>query len=165
MNKIQLTEEQKKCVECPLDKKKLIINADPGTGKTEVLKHRVLFIHQQNEQQRKLILVLAYGRNIAREIRTKLKLEKIKVYDHLKNILPAINNHHTCSLNECPTYLENMKPLALVCTVHSLANGITDLVIKQQFQEKRKIKILVSTQTIERKQSFVHVEDKKEKFV
>ena len=47
MNKIELTEEQKRCVECPLDKNKLIINADPGTGKTEVLKHRVLFIHQQ----------------------------------------------------------------------------------------------------------------------
>src|SRR5436189_109062 len=82
-----------------------------------------IFIHQQNERQRKLILVLAYGRNIAKEIRAKLRAEKIKVYDRLKNILPALNHHHTCSLDKCPTYLENMKPLALVCTVHSLANG------------------------------------------
>jgi len=165
MDKIELTEEQKKCVECPLDKSKLIINADPGTGKTEVLKHRVLFIHRQNERQRKLILVLAYGRNIAKEIRAKLRAEKIKVYDRLKNILPALNHRHTCSLDKCPTYLENMKPLALVCTVHSLANGITDVVIKKQFQEKRKIKILVSTQTVEKKQGLVHVEDKKQKFI
>jgi superfamily II DNA/RNA helicase len=45
MNEIKLTEEQKKCAEYPLDQKILVINADPGTGKTEVLKQRVLFIH------------------------------------------------------------------------------------------------------------------------
>src|SRR3954447_7974815 len=98
MNKIELTEEQKKCVEQPLDKRVLIISADPGTGKTEVLKYRALFIHQQNQQQRKLILALAYGRNIAAEIRTKLSSEKIKVYDRLKNLLPAVSTcQHVCS--------------------------------------------------------------------
>jgi len=38
---IDLTKEQIKCVEYPLDKKVLVIDADPGTGKTEILKHRV----------------------------------------------------------------------------------------------------------------------------
>src|SRR5271154_4696507 len=104
MDKFQLTEEQKSCVEYPLSKRILVISADPGTGKTEVLKHRALFIHQQNQKQRKLILVLAYGRNIAAEIKTKLRTEKIKVYDRLKKLLPALLVHqHVCSLNECPT--------------------------------------------------------------
>src|SRR5207253_5324070 len=97
MNEIKLTEEQKKCVEYPLDQKILVINADPGTGKTEVLKKRVLFIHNHlvkmgqvtqeiNQQQRKVILVLAYGRNIAKEIRTRLNSHEIKVYRRLKYI-------------------------------------------------------------------------------
>ena len=61
----------------------MVINADPGTGKTEVLKQRVLFIHNSltkteeinNQPQKKLILVLAYGRNIATEIRMKLRAQ------------------------------------------------------------------------------------------
>ena len=103
MNKISLTNEQKKCSEYPLDQKILVINADPGTGKTEVLKCRALFIHQQSQKQRKLILVLAYGRNIAAEIKAKLKIEKIKVFNRLKDLLPALSAHqHVCSLNGCP---------------------------------------------------------------
>ena len=135
--KIELTEEQKKCVEWPLNNN-LVIEANPGTGKTEVLKYRTLFIHQQNESKRKLILILAYGRNVAAEIRAKLKEEKLKVYDRLKNLLPALIHQHTCSLKECPVYLASTKPLILVCTIHSLANGINGLVIKKLFQEKRK---------------------------
>ncbi|RHZ36595.1 UvrD-helicase domain-containing protein [endosymbiont GvMRE of Glomus versiforme] len=163
-NKIELTKEQKSCVEWPLNNN-LVIEANPGTGKTEVLKYRTLFIHQQNERQRKLILVLAYGRNIAAEIRTKLKAEKLRVYDRLKNILPALAHQHTCSLNECPVYLESTKPLILVCTIHSLANGINDLVIKKQFQEKRRTKILVATQDVEKKHGLVPLEDKNQKFI
>src|SRR5207245_5211630 len=105
MSEIQLTSEQKECVEYSLDKKILVISADPGTGKTEVLKHRVLFIHRQNQSQRKLILVLAYGRNIASEIRTKLTAEKIKVFDRLKTLWSVLLTHqHTCSLNECSSF-------------------------------------------------------------
>ncbi|RHZ35472.1 UvrD-helicase domain-containing protein [endosymbiont GvMRE of Glomus versiforme] len=163
-NKIELTKEQKLCVEQSLNSN-LVIEADPGTGKTEVLKYRTLYIHQQNKKQRKLILILAYGRNIATEIRTKLKAEKLKVYDHLKKVLPVLVHKHTCSLNECPAYLENMKSLVLVCTIHSLANGINDLVIKKLFQEERKTKILVTTQTVEKKHGFVSIEDKNQKFV
>ena len=165
MSEIQLTPEQKECAEYSLDKKILVISADPGTGKTEVLKQRTLFIHQQNQQQRKLILVLAYGRNIAIEIRTKLKAEKIKVFDRLKNLWPVLSAHqHICSLNEFPTSWENRQPLVLVCTIHSLAYGINDLVIKQQFQEKRKTKMLVATQTVEEKHGVVLVENQDQKF-
>ena len=97
MNEIKLTEEQKKCAEYSLDKKILVINADPGTGKTEVLKQRVLFIHDrllkmeqgvQKVSRRKVILVLAYGRNIAAEIRAKLSAQGLKCYKHLKYIQP-----------------------------------------------------------------------------
>lgn len=99
MNEIKLTEEQKKCAEYPLEQKILVINADPGTGKTEVLKQRVLFIYNHlikmgleaqkvSQQQKKVILVLAYGRNIASEIRTKLSAQKLKVYRRLKHIQP-----------------------------------------------------------------------------
>src|SRR4051794_3665342 len=149
MSGINLTEEQKKCAEYSLDQKILVINADPGTGKTEVLKQRVLFIHNYltemetgNQPQKKLILVLAYGRNIAAEIRSKLKVHQLKVYRRLRDILPLLTHQHICTLNECPTYLENKQPLILVCTIHSLASGINDLVIKQQFQEARKIHVL-----------------------
>ena len=76
MTKIELTEEQKKCVECPLNKQTLIIDADPGTGKTEILRHRVKFICQQNKRRRKFILVLAVGKNISKSIKKKLKEEE-----------------------------------------------------------------------------------------
>src|SRR5437763_1104692 len=121
MNTIQLTEVQKKCAEYPLDQKILVINADLGTGKTEVLKQREIFIYDHlvrieqvtqavNQQQRKLILVLAYGRNIDTEIRTKLNSHGIKVYRRLKYIQPLWNHQHTCtSPNKCPTNLENMR--------------------------------------------------------
>ncbi|CAI2183228.1 157_t:CDS:2 [Funneliformis geosporum] len=86
---IKLTPEQKKCAEHPLNQKNLVINADPGTGKTEVLKQRVLFIHEfllkaeqgnkgMSRWQRKVILVLAYGKNIAAEIRAKLNARGLK---------------------------------------------------------------------------------------
>ena len=172
MNEIKLTEEQKKCVEYPLEQKILVINADPGTGKTEVLKQRVLFIHNSltkteeinNQPQKKLILVLAYGRNIAAEIRTKLKSHQLKVYRHLKDVLPLLEHQHICTLNKCPTYLENQKPIILVCTIHSLASGINDLVIKQQFQEKRKIHVLVATQRVEKKQGVISHNEQNQKF-
>jgi|SRR6185436_3001121 len=159
MNKIELTEEQKKCVEYPLDKQVLVIEANPGTGKTEVLKHRIIFIHRQNEQQRKLILVLAYGRNIARAIRSKLRSEKLKVYDQLKKILPEIKlkNQQPCLLKPpCPTCLERMKPIVLVCTIHSLANSITDLVIRKQFKEKKKVQIFADQHNNKQKESIIH---------
>lgn len=172
MNEIKLTEEQKKCVEYPLDQKILVINADPGTGKTEVLKQRVLFIHNSltkteeinNQPQKKLILVLAYGRNIAAEIRTKLKSHQLKVCRHLKDVLPLLEHQHICTLNKCPTYLENQKPIVLVCTIHSLASGINDLVIRQQFQEKRKIHVLVATQRVEKKQGVISHNEQNQKF-
>lgn len=172
MSEIKLTEEQKKCAEYPLDKKILVINADPGTGKTEVLKHRVLFIHnyltetkvEESKNRPKLILVLAYGRNIATEIRTKLRISGLKVYRRFRDILPRLNHQHICTINECPTYLENKQPLVLVCTIHSLASGINDLVIKQQFQEERKIHVLVATQRVEQKQGLVSRGEQNQKF-
>ncbi|CAG8775141.1 12664_t:CDS:2, partial [Racocetra persica] len=122
-NEIELTEEQKKCVEYDLEKKLLVIEANPGTGKTEVLKGRVLFIHQKNEQQRKLILVLSYNTNIVGEVRNKLKTEGLNVRKSFKDFFSDVNHRHVCSLNKCPTYSKNTKPLVLVCTIHSLANG------------------------------------------
>jgi superfamily I DNA/RNA helicase len=177
MNEIKLTEEQKKCAEYPLDQKVLVISADPGTGKTEVLKQRVLFIHNsltkteseqiKNQRSRKLILVLAYGRNIAAEIRAKLKTHQLKVYRRFRDILPLLNHQHTCNLPEkdkCPTYLENKRPIILVCTIHSLASGINDLVIKQQFQEARKIHVLIATQRVEKKQGLISQGGQNQKF-
>ncbi|KLL02077.1 MAG: UvrD/REP helicase N-terminal domain protein [Mycoplasmataceae bacterium RC_NB112A] len=172
MNEIKLTEEQKKCAEYPLDKKILVISADPGTGKTEVLKRRVLFIHnyltkmevEESKNQPKLILVLAYGRNIAAEIRTKLRSSGLKVYRRFRDVLPRLNHQHICTLNECPTYLENKLPLLLVCTIHSLASGINDLVIKKQFKEERKIHVLVATQRAEQKQGLVSHGEQNQKF-
>jgi superfamily I DNA/RNA helicase len=177
MDKIQLTEEQRKCAEYPLSQKLLVINADPGTGKTEVLKQRVIFIHNyltetQPENQptkqlpRKLILVLAYGKNIAKEIRAKLSARGLKVYHRLKYVQPLVDHQHICTSldNDCPTRLENRKPLILVCTIHSLASGINDLVIKRQFQEERKIHVLTTTQRVDKKQGLVSHQEQNQKF-
>src|SRR3954453_9014609 len=98
MNKIQieLTQEQKDCVEYPLSEQILIIDADPGTGKTEILRHRVKFIHQENQKQRKFILVLAVGRNISKSIKRKLKEEGLKkIHEKLKSVLPEFS-HKPC---------------------------------------------------------------------
>src|ERR1044072_3540023 len=176
VNEIKLTEEQKKCAEYPLDQKILVINADPGTGKTEVLKQRVLFINDYllkmsqeaqkiSQQQRKVILVLAYGKNIAAEIRAKLSAHGLKCYSRLKYIQPLWDHQHICtSPDKCPTYLENTRPLVLVCTIHSLASGINDLVIKKQFQEERRIHVLTTTQRVEQKQGLVSHNEKNQKF-
>jgi|SRR5581483_7227364 len=123
MNKIELTKEQKKCVEFPLKKQALIIDADPGTGKTEILRHRVKFIHQQNQQQRKFILILAVGRNISRSIKRKLKEEGLKkIHDKLRTVFPEFSHkpceEADCLLKEC---LERKNPVILSCTVHSIA--------------------------------------------
>src|SRR4051812_27398966 len=93
MNKIELTEEQKGCVEHPLAEQILIIDADPGTGKTEILRHRVKFIHQENKTQRKFILVLAVGKNISRSIKKKLKEEGLKKVHHsLRSVIPEFSH-------------------------------------------------------------------------
>jgi superfamily I DNA/RNA helicase len=78
MTKIELTAEQRNCVEHPLQEQILIIDADPGTGKTEILRYRVKFIHQENKTQRKFILVLAVGKSISRSKKRKLKEEGLK---------------------------------------------------------------------------------------
>lgn len=121
MNKIELTEEQKKCVECPLDKQTLIIDADPGTGKTEILRHRVKFICQQNKRRRKFILVLAVGKNISKSIKKKLKEEELKkVHEKLKSVLPEFF-HKPCEEIDCLECFERKIPIILTCTVHSIA--------------------------------------------
>src|SRR5437016_799644 len=121
MNKIELTEEQKNCVEHSLDKQTLIIDADPGTGKTEILRHRVKFIHQQNKKQRKFILVLAVGKNISKSIKRKLKEEGLKkVHEKLKSVLPEFF-HKPCEEVDCLECFERKNPIILTCTVHSIA--------------------------------------------
>src|SRR3954465_5583227 len=120
---IELTEEQRKCVEYSLDKQILIIDADPGTGKTEILKHRVCFIYQQNKKQRKFILVLAVGRNISKSIKRKLKDEGLKKIHHrLKSVLPEFFHKPQCEeIDDCLECLEKRSPIILTCTVHSIA--------------------------------------------
>ena len=121
MSKIELTREQKRCVEHPLDSQVLLIDADPGTGKTEILRHRVKFIHQQNKKERKFILVLAVGKNISRSIKKKLKEEGLKKIHHrLKSVLPEFS-HKPCEEIECLECFERKSPIILTCTVHSIA--------------------------------------------
>jgi superfamily I DNA/RNA helicase len=92
MNKIKLTSEQKECVEHSLDNQTLIIDADPRTGKTEILRHRVKFIHQENKKKRKFILILAVGKNISKSIKRKLKEEGLKKINHqLRPIIPEFS--------------------------------------------------------------------------
>jgi superfamily I DNA and RNA helicase len=76
----------------PLDNQTLIIDADPGTGKTEILRHRVKFIHQENKKKRKFILILAVGKNISKSIKRKLKEEGLKKINHqLRPIIPEFS--------------------------------------------------------------------------
>ena len=123
MNKIKLTEEQKSCVEYPLAEQILIIDADPGTGKTEILRHRVKFIHQENKKQRKFILVLAVGKNISRSIKKKLKEEGLKKIHHsLRSVIPEFSHKILpCEEIDCPKCQEHNQPIILTCTVHSIA--------------------------------------------
>src|SRR5436190_12718556 len=71
---LKLTDEQKSCVEYPLTREVLVINAGPGTGKTEILKERTKFIIQQNKEQKIFILILAFNKDISLAIRRKLNL-------------------------------------------------------------------------------------------
>ncbi|CAG8502244.1 1801_t:CDS:2 [Gigaspora margarita] len=114
MDKIELTQEQKDCVEYPLQEQILIIDADPGTGKTEILRHRVKFIHQQNKKQRKFILVLAVGKNISRSIKNKLKEEGLKKIHHsLRTIIPEFSHQVLpCEEIDCPKCQETQELLA-----------------------------------------------------
>lgn len=141
---VELTEEQKKCVEYPLSKQILLIDADPGTGKTEILRHRVKFIYQQNEKQRKFILVLAVGRNISKSIKRKLKAEGLKkIHNQLRTVLPEFV-HKLCKQNDCLECEERKKPIILTCTVHSIAYWIVKQIFARQLQEKKKIQILTN---------------------
>jgi superfamily I DNA/RNA helicase len=67
-----LTAEQKRCVEYPLNQQVLIVNAGPGTGKTTILKERVRYIIEKNEGQKKYVLILAFNKAISLEIRKKI---------------------------------------------------------------------------------------------
>ena len=141
---VELTREQKECVEYPLDKQILLIDADPGTGKTEILRHRVKFIYQQNEKQRKFILILAVGRNISRSIKRKLKEEGLKkIHRQLKTVLPEFV-HKLCEQVDCWECENRKKPIILACTVHSLAYWIIKQVFTKHLQEKKKIQILTN---------------------
>lgn len=71
---IQLTAEQRGCVNFPLNQQVLIINAGPGTGKTTIIEERVKFIVKEKPNQQQLVLVLAFNKNISLDIWRKLKL-------------------------------------------------------------------------------------------
>ncbi|KLL02662.1 MAG: hypothetical protein MRERV_79c001 [Mycoplasmataceae bacterium RV_VA103A] len=146
MDKIELTQEQKDCVEYPLNERILIIDADPGTGKTEILRHRVKFIHQQNEKQRKFILVLAVGKNISLSIKRKLKEAGLKKIHHsLRSVIPEFSHSiPPCDDTDCPKCQEHNQPIILTSTVHSLAYWMIRQLFAKKFQEKRKIHVLTN---------------------
>ncbi|MCE8164071.1 MAG: ATP-dependent helicase [Candidatus Moeniiplasma glomeromycotorum] len=146
MNKIELTKEQKDCVEYPLTEQILIIDADPGTGKTEILRHRVKFIHQENKKQRKFILVLAVGKNISRSIKKKLKEEGLKKVHHsLRSVILEFSHKIlSCEETDCPKCQEHNQPIILTCTVHSIAYWMVKQVFVKKFQERKKIQILTN---------------------
>jgi superfamily I DNA/RNA helicase len=146
MTKIELTAEQRNCVEYPLQEQILIIDADPGTGKTEILRHRVKFIHQENKTQRKFILVLAVGKSISRSIKKKLKEEGLKkIYHRLKDVIPKFSHQILpCEDTDCPDCQEHNQPLILTCTVHSIAYWMVKKAFTKQFQERKKIQILTN---------------------
>ncbi|CAG8505035.1 2053_t:CDS:2 [Cetraspora pellucida] len=146
MNEIELTQEQKDCVEYPLNERILIIDADPGTGKTEILRHRVKFIHQQNEKQRKFILVLAVGKNISLSIKRKLKEAGLKKIHHsLRSVIPEFSHRiPPCDNTDCPKCQEHNQPIILTSTVHSLAYWMIRQLFAKKFQEKRKIHVLTN---------------------
>ncbi|CFW93123.1 Putative ATP-dependent DNA helicase UvrD/PcrA [endosymbiont DhMRE of Dentiscutata heterogama] len=146
MNEIELTQEQKDCVEYPLNERILIIDADPGTGKTEILRHRVKFIHQQNEKRRKFILVLAVGKNISLSIKRKLKEAGLKKIHHsLRSVIPEFSHRiPPCDDTDCPKCQEHNQPIILTSTVHSLAYWMIRQLFAKKFQEKRKIHVLTN---------------------
>jgi superfamily I DNA/RNA helicase len=146
MNKIELTQEQKDCVEYPLNEQILIIDADPGTGKTEILRHRVKFIHQENQKQRKFILVLAVGKNISLSIKRKLKEEGLKKIHHsLRTVIPEFSHPILpCEDADCPKCQEHNQPIILTCTIHSIAYWMVKQVFTKKFQERKKIQILTN---------------------
>jgi superfamily I DNA/RNA helicase len=147
MNKIKLTSEQKECVEYPLNEQVLIIDADPGTGKTEILRHRVKFIHRENKKRRKFILILSVGKNISKSIKRKLKEEGLKKINHqLRPIIPEFSHKVTpCEDHECSKCLEYNQPIILTCTVHSIAYWMTRQAFVKKFQETKKIRVLTNT--------------------
>jgi superfamily I DNA/RNA helicase len=141
-NQIRLTKEQKRCVEYSINEKILLIDADPGTGKTEILRHRVRFIHHLNAVRKKLILVLAVGKSIVRSIKTKLKKDGLKeIYDRLETTFSEFSPEPLCE-GDCYCCIDKKKPLILVCTVHSIAYWI--IMRSSQLWEGKKIKILTS---------------------
>ncbi|CAG8454170.1 17325_t:CDS:1, partial [Cetraspora pellucida] len=123
MDKIELTQEQRDCVEHPLNDRILIIDADPGTGKTEILRHRVKFIHQENKKQRKFILVIAVGKNISLSIKRKLKeVELKKIHNILRSVVHEFSHSiPPCDDTDCPKCQEHNQPIILTCTIHSIA--------------------------------------------
>ena len=145
--KIELAEEQKKCVEHPLKEEQvLIIDADPGTGKTEILRHRVKFIHQQNKKERKFILILAVGRNISRFYQKKLKEEGLKKIHHsLRTVMPEFSHKILpCDEIDCLKCQEHTQPIVLTCTIHSIVYWMIKRVFAKKFQERKKIQVLTN---------------------
>jgi len=136
MTNIELTEEQKDCVEHPLHERILIIDADPGTGKTEILRHRVRFICQENKKQRKFILVLAVGKNISYSIKKKLKEEGLKnIHRSLRTIIPEFSHPiPPCEDIDCSKCQEHNQPIILTCTIHSIAYWMVRKMFTKNFQ-------------------------------
>jgi len=143
---VELTKEQKECVEYPLNERILIIDADPGTGKTEILRHRVKFIHQENKKQRKFILVLSVGKSISQSIKRKLKAEGLKkIHHNLRTIIPEFSHPiPPCDDIYCLKCQEHNQPIILTCTVHSIAYWMIKQVFTKIFQERKKIQVLTN---------------------
>ena len=73
-NKIILNEDQKKAVEYyDKDKKSLVIDAGPGSGKTRVIIERVVYLIKELNQHPSTILVITFTRKATEELRERFK--------------------------------------------------------------------------------------------
>lgn len=71
---MELNEEQRKIVEKEL-KEKVIINAPPGTGKTETIIQKLIYICNHNLADLNNILVLCFSRAAVKEIKDRVQKE------------------------------------------------------------------------------------------
>jgi DNA helicase-2/ATP-dependent DNA helicase PcrA len=72
----------------------LLVLAGPGTGKTEVLTHRVAYLISQKKVSPKEILAITFTKKAANEM-----LERLKEFEGLKTFQPSVSTLHAESLN------------------------------------------------------------------
>jgi len=142
------SEEQQQIIDAALLGKNIIINANPGSGKTST----ILFITEEISKQNKKVLSLTYNSSLKSEVREKVQkrnLKNIEVHTYHSLNLNYYNGGHddfsiidTIKMNKSLTQTPNFD-IVMIDEAQDMTDNYYNLIRKFMFDSMRSYQLVI----------------------